>query len=233
LPSQNNLRIVEPKARSSPPREGRLANSRSQGPMLRLLIAAGAVAAIAVCTTGCKDQCNVAYGPCAPSCPSSFTAGESCLFESQQCVFSTGACREVEAKRTVCTCKNEPGGFRWDCAIKFCSCTCPCGVLATASCDALDCSDAEDPCPENALPFCDQHCGEAGVPDGRADARSDGAARDHGADGVEPDAQRDAAHDALKPDVRRDAAHDAPKPTADVRAKDSAADAPDDGAAAN
>jgi hypothetical protein len=194
--------------------------------MLRLLLAAGLFLGITLVGSACDDECNIFVGPCAPSCPASFTEGDACEWENQQCVFSTGACREIEAKRTVCTCANQSGGFRWDCAIKFCSCTCPCGVLATASCDALDCADAEDACPANAMPFCEQHCADGGLRDAGADGRVDA-----GTDAVKPDAAKpDAAKaDAAKADAaKRDAAKpDAAKPDA---GKDAAADGPADAA---
>lgn len=137
-----------------------------------LTFAAGSLAWLA----GCDDQCNIYVGPCRPRCPETFSQGDVCEWENMQCVFSSGRCRDIEDKRTVCACSRTPAGLHWSCQIRQCSCTCACGMTITASCDAVECAEAEDECPAAAALMCEVHCADAGLPDAAPDAGPDATA---------------------------------------------------------
>ncbi|MCC6751803.1 MAG: hypothetical protein IT371_29390 [Deltaproteobacteria bacterium] len=141
---------------------------------------------------GCK-------GAETPECPTAFAMGDPCAWEFQVCPYPGGTCGT-----TFCQCKNQQGAFRWDCTVKNCSCTCPCGIVVVASCEALNCSKPEDKCPAGGLDRCKIQCQDAGV----KDAGRDGPARDGGKrDGGKRDGGKDAARDKGA-DGPRDAARD-------------------------
>jgi hypothetical protein len=147
-------------------------------------------------SSGCRRSFyDVVVGLRADSggCPAAFAVGERCASERLVCPYP-GSCG------TMCECRNQPGGFVWQCAITQCRCTCYCGRIAISSCETLGCAKQEDPCPAVAKPFCDDICVDSRVPDARPrDARGE--------------LRRDAAPDA-KPDLRRDLAIPDRKPDA-------------------
>lgn len=130
---------------------------------------------------GCT--CNSGNG-----CPAEYTIGDQCKVEGQVCPYPGTRCN------TTCTCKNEVGGFRWNCDVTMCACTCPCGKIAISTCETLQCAKAADPCPstEEAQTLCARIvCIDAGTPDARPDSRS----RDGRGD-LRKDAVRDVGKDA-------------------------------------
>jgi hypothetical protein len=165
--------------------------------------------------SGCS--CN---GPAPPECPASFQIGERCEILAQECPYPGARCG------TTCTCENQPGGFAWNCTVKTCACTCPCGRVAINSCEALECTTQQDPCPASAAAICGVVCVDGGRPeagprdlgvDRRRDAAPD-LRRDLGA----PDGARDAYPDLpvdAAPDLPVDAAPDLP---VDAATKDQA-----------
>ncbi len=174
--------------------------------MLRVFLSLSAVVVvIATPLAACDDKCNIHVGPCQPECPEAFQQGAECERERQLCTFSTGKCREIEAKRTLCTCVNQPVGLRWECQIRQCSCICPCGVSMIQSCDSMDCAEPEDECPAKALDACQVWCAEPDAgPD--QDAGPDAAASDASVDvapdtAPSPDQSVDVAPDTAPPDT--------------------------------
>jgi hypothetical protein len=167
--------------------------------------------ALSLALLGAGCSCNE---PAGSECPAVFQIGEACTSLGMVCPYPGAKCG------TSCTCKNEPGGFVWDCKVSNCSCTCPCGQVAIASCEALECAEQQDPCPASAAAICGVICADGGRPEAgprdagveRRDAAPDLRSPDRG-----PDAPRDSAIDQLfdlpldaKPDLPVDAAPDAP-----------------------
>ena len=157
------------------------------------LLGAGLAPAIG-CTCGEADT---------PPCPAQFKVGDQCQFEGQKCVFPGGMCG------ATCTCRNEPGAYRWQCATEQCSCRCAsCGRAVFASCEELECTRAPNDCPASTAELCELACsldlsdpdpdgGDGNTDlsgDGTADATGDGN-RDGTADGA-PDGGADGALDA-------------------------------------
>ncbi|MCA9671606.1 MAG: hypothetical protein KC503_38675 [Myxococcales bacterium] len=134
-----------------------------------------ALAAIATLLAAAVASCNSSSIKDCPSEP--FAQGERCEgLELRTCLFIGSKCG-----RTTCTCKNDLGGFTWQCDVANCSCSCPCGFLVTTSCDALGCTKPEDSCPQDVI---DERCGTvcAGLDDG-----GDGDVGDGGGDAVDGD----------------------------------------------